>query len=185
VSADRGLRPARARRRGGDSLAAGLRGSLRIVGAYVVHLGVIVTFVAIAISANYQESAEATLRPGGRLDVAEFRLTFDSVAMEQEPHLTAQRATVQVSENGNPVGTLVPALNFYPTMREPLGTPAVRSTLARDLYLTVMNVGNDGSIGLRAIVTPAVSWIWLGVVVMALGTVLCLSGAGGLREGRA
>jgi cytochrome c-type biogenesis protein CcmF len=181
VTADRGLRPARARRRAGDSLGAGLRGSLRIVGSYIVHFGVIVTFLAIAISANYQHSVEATLKPGGRLDVGDFSLTFDSLALAQEPHLTSQRATVQVSENGASRGTLVPALNFYPTMREPIGTPAVRSTIARDLYLTVMNVGNDGSIGLRAIVTPAVSWIWLGVMVMALGTGLCLAGAGGLR----
>jgi cytochrome c-type biogenesis protein CcmF len=182
VSADRALRPVRARRRGGESVVSGVRGSLRLVGGYVVHLGVIVTFLAIAISANYQESAEGTLRPGGQLEVAEFRLTFDSLTMAQEPHLTAQRATVEVSEDGASVGTLVPALNFYPTMREPLGTPAVRSTLARDLYLTVMNVGNDGSIGLRAIVTPAVSWIWLGVVVMAVGTGLCLVDAGGPRR---
>jgi len=178
VSADQGLRPARARQRGGESLAAGVRGSLRQIGGYVVHGGVIMTFVAIAISANYQQSAEGTLRPGGTLAVDDFVLTFDSVRMEQEPHLTAQRATIQVSENGKARGALVPALNFYPTMREPLGTPAVRTTLVRDLYLTVMNVGNDGTIGLRAIITPAVSWIWLGVLIMGLGTALCLVGAG-------
>lgn len=178
VSADQGLRPARARRRGGDSLAAGLRGSLRQIGGYIVHAGVIITFLAIAISANYQQSAEGTLRPGGVLAVDDFELTFEAVRMEQEPHLTAQRATIQVSERGKPRGELVPALNFYPTMREPLGTPAVRTTLSRDLYLTVMNVGNDGTIGLRAIITPAVSWIWLGVLIMGVGTALCLMGAG-------
>ncbi|MDH3402317.1 MAG: heme lyase CcmF/NrfE family subunit [Acidobacteriota bacterium] len=177
VAADQGLRPARARRRGGASLAAGIRGSLRQIGGYVVHGGVIVTFVAIAISANYKESVEGTLRPGGQLELADYQLTFDSVALDQEPHLTAQRATISVTENGKSRGVLVPALNFYPTMREPLGTPAVRTSLVRDLYLTVMNVSNDGSIGLRAIVTPAVAWIWIGVLVMGLGTVLCLAGA--------
>jgi len=181
VSADQGLRPARARMRGGASFASGIRGSLRQVGGYVVHGGVIITFLAIAISSNYQESSEATLHPGGTLTVSNYELTLDSVQMEQMPHLTAQRATIQVAEGGESRGELVPALNFYPAMQAPLGTPAVRTTLVRDLYLTVMNVGNDGSIGLRAIITPAVSWIWLGVLIMGVGTVMCLVGAGGLE----
>ncbi len=179
VAADQGLRPARARRRGGASLAEGMRGSMRQIGGYVVHAGVIVTFVAIAISSNYQESAEGTLRPGGKLEVGGFDLTFESVVLDQQPHLAAQRATISVTENGEERGVLEPALNFYPTMREPLGTPAVRTSLVRDLYLTVMNVGNDGSIGLRAILTPAVAWVWIGVLVMGLGTALCLVGAAG------
>lgn len=177
VSADQGLRPARASHRGGASWAGSLRGSVRQLGGYIVHGGVVVTFVAIAISSNYQQSAEATLRPGGTLDIADYQLRFEQVRMEQEPHLTAQRATIGISRGGESRGVLVPALKFYPTMREPLGSPAVRTTLTRDLYLTVMNVGNDGSIGLRAIITPAVSWIWIGVLVMGLGTAMCVVGA--------
>jgi cytochrome c-type biogenesis protein CcmF len=50
----------------------------------------------------------------------------------------------------------------------------VISTPTHDLYLTLMNVGEDGRIGLRAILTPAVVWIWLGVLVMVVGTLLCL-----------
>ena len=37
-----------------------------------------------------------------------------------------------------------------------------------------MSVEPNGSIGLRAIVTPAVVWIWVGVFVMVAGTALCL-----------
>ncbi len=177
VAVDQGLRPIRARHRGGRGNPSGLRSTLRVVGGYVVHIGVIVTFVAIAISANYQESAEATLRPGEQLEIADFELTFGAVEVDRQPHRTAQKASIGIRRDGADTGTLEPALNFYDTMREPLGTPAVRTTLVRDLYLTVMNVGADGSIGLRAIVTPAVSWIWIGVLVMGLGTVLCLVGA--------
>ena len=144
----------------------------------VVAGGVVVTFVAIAISSNYQQSAEGTLRPGGQLELGDFQLTFESVVLDQQPHLAAQRATISLTENGKSRGVLEPALNFYPTMREPLGTPAVRSSLVRDLYLTVMNVGNDGSIGLRAILTPAVAWVWIGVLAMGFGTALCIVGAG-------
>ena len=69
---------------------------------------------------------------------------------------------------------LEPALNHYATSQQPIGTPAVRTSWTHDLYLTLMNVGADGTIGLRAIVTPAVVWIWMGVLVMVVGTALCL-----------
>ncbi len=178
VTADRGLRPARSRRAQGAGVGRALAGSLarapRLIGGYVVHFGVVVTFAAIAISSTFQTSAEATLRPGQALALGDYQLHLQGVALEQEAHLVAQRATVQVSRAGNLVGDLRPALNQYPTQREPIATPAVRTTWSHDLYLTLMNVGADGSVGLRAIVTPAVVWIWIGVLVMAAGTVLCL-----------
>ena len=88
--------------------------------------------------------------------------------------MTSQRATISIARGGKPKGTLEPALNHYPTQREPIGTPAVRTTLTHDLYLTVMNVDEMDRLGLKAIVTPAVSWIWIGVFIMVLGTLICL-----------
>jgi cytochrome c-type biogenesis protein CcmF len=183
VTADRGLRPARSRRSRGERAGRALLGSLRrtprLVGAYLVHFGVVVTFGAIAISATFQASAEATLRPGQELTLADYRLRLAEVGQDAEPHRTAQRATVQVARDGAPIGELRPALHQYPTQREPIATPAVRTAWNHDLYLTLMNVGDDGSIGLRAIVTPAVVWIWIGVLVMAAGMGLCLVPPGG------
>jgi cytochrome c-type biogenesis protein CcmF len=92
----------------------------------------------------------------------------------RQPHLVARQATVRVNRDGRELGILEPALKQYPTQREPIGSPAVRSSITHDLYLTLMNLGSDGTIGLRAIVTPAVGWIWAGVIVMVLGTGLCL-----------
>ncbi len=181
VTFDQGLRPARSRARRGESLPSALGSTARrvprLVGAYVVHLGVIVTFVAIAISASFQTSAEATLAPGQEMAVGDYRLTFERVVVERQPHRTIDKAVVGVRRDGKALGLLEPSLNVYFTQREPLGTPAVRTSASHDLYLTLMNVGNDGTIGLRAIVTPAVVWIWIGVLVMVAGTAVVLVSA--------
>ncbi|MDX1502380.1 MAG: cytochrome c-type biogenesis CcmF C-terminal domain-containing protein [Thermoanaerobaculia bacterium] len=168
VTAARGLEPARTGRPGV------VRSASRIFGGYLVHLGVIVTFVAIAVSATTQSSHEATLAPGQSMAAGRYEITFDRAAVEQQPHRLLRKAEVTVLRRGDAVGTLEPALSQYPTQREPLGTPAVRTTLSHDLYLTLMNIGPDGTVGLRAIVTPGVVWIWIGVLVMVAGTTLCL-----------
>jgi len=178
VTFDQGLRPARVRAAKGESLPRAVRVSVmrapRRLGGYIVHLGVIMTFVAISISSNYQTSHEATLAPGEVMSAGSYELRLADVSLDRKPHLVAQQASIQVEKGGRVIGSLVPALNHYPTQREPMGTPAVRTGLTHDLYLTLMNVTQDGTIGLRAIVTPAVVWIWIGVLVMTFGTVLCL-----------
>jgi cytochrome c-type biogenesis protein CcmF len=178
VTADQGLRPTRARAAKGEGLGTALRVSTarspRRLGGYLVHFGVIMTFVAISVSSNYQSSYEATLAPGEVLTAGDYELTFSSVVLDEQPHLVAQRASMQVGLNGREVGELVPAMKHYPSQREPLGSPAVRTSLTHDLYLMLMNVGGDGTVGIRAIVTPAVIWIWIGVTIMFFGTALCL-----------
>lgn len=172
------LRPTRQRLRHGEGAPRAFLTSLvrspRRVGAYLVHFGLLVTFVAVAISSTFQSEREATLRRGQSVELAPYTLTFVDVGVEREEHRVAQEATIGVEKNGRRLGSLLPRLNHYPAQREPLATPAVLSTATHDLYLTLMNVGNDGTVGLRAILTPAVVWIWIGVAVMVFGTVLCL-----------
>ena len=178
VTLDQGMRPARARARGGESVPRALGSSLtrspRRTGAYLVHLGVIVTFAAVAASSTFQTANEATLAPGGELVVGDYRLVFEGAVNERQPHREVQKAVVHVERNGRRLATLEPSLNQYDTQREPIMTPAVRTSLGHDLYLTLGSVGSDGRVGLRAILTPAVVWIWIGVLVMVAGTALCL-----------
>jgi cytochrome c-type biogenesis protein CcmF len=178
VTADQGLRPTRERRRRGESTGSAFVHSSRLaprrLGAYVVHFGVLVTFVAIAISANYQTEREATLAPGASAELGAYRMTFLDSRVIREPHLERHAARIAIERGGRQVAVLEPSLNFYPTQREPLGTPAVFTGATHDLYLTLMNISGGGTIGLRAIRTPAVVWIWIGVLMMVAGTGLCL-----------
>ncbi len=178
VTGARGTEAMRRRKARGDSASAAVSRSVlrspRLLGAYTVHFGVIVTFVAIAISSNFQTSEEAVLAPGQEMAIADYQLRFEQVALERQPHRVARMATLAVSDGGRSVGTLQPAMHHYPTMQEPIGTPAVRTSASHDLYLTVMEVLPDGRVGIRAIVTPAVVWIWIGVLIMTAGMGLCL-----------
>ncbi len=69
-----------------------------------------------------------------------------------------------------------PRLNYYPLSQQPIATPAVRSSLTEDLYLTLMAF--DGEQGehatVRAIVNPAVVWLWIGGMIMGVGAVIAI-----------
>ena len=82
---------------------------------------------------------------------------------------------MDVSRNGRGLGTLYPRMNQYESQREPIGTPAVRTSLTEDLYLSIHNIDPEsGTVGLLILVTPMVGWIWIATAVMALGGLVAL-----------
>jgi cytochrome c-type biogenesis protein CcmF len=165
--------------RRGEGLARALvetqRQSRRRTGAYVVHAGVVLIVIAIAVSSTMGYDTEVRLRAGESADVGPYRLTFLGADEVREPHRTSLVARVEVARDGRRVAVLDPRMNHYDTQREPIGTPAVRTGFGHDLYLSILNVDPaTQTLGLHALVNPMVGWIWIATFVMALGGVLAL-----------
>jgi len=155
-------------------LEAERRGRRRF-GGYVVHAGAVVIIIAIAVSSTMGMSRELTLREGESAELGSYTLTFLKAESLSEPHRQALVARIAVSRQGVALGTLSPRMNQYDSQREPIGTPAVRSSLREDLYLSIMNLDPErGSLGLLALINPMVGWIWIATAVMALGGLLAL-----------
>jgi cytochrome c-type biogenesis protein CcmF len=147
----------------------------RRFGGYVVHSGAVLVIVAIAVSSTMGVSKEVQLRVGERFELGAYALTFVKAEDVAEPHRRALVARVQVSRNGRDLGEMSPRMNQYDSQREPIGTPAVRTFLTEDLYLSVMNIDTQrGSLGLLAMINPMVGWIWIATGIMALGGVIAL-----------
>ncbi len=152
-----------------------LRRGRRRFGSYIVHAGAVVVLVAIAVSSSMKTSHEVQLKRGDSATIGSYTVTFLSVADKMEPNRESTIATFNVTENGKTVTTLEPRMNQYPTMREPIGTPAVYSTAASDLYLSIMNIDSAGqNVSLLMIVNPMVSWIWFAVIAMGIGGAIAL-----------
>jgi cytochrome c-type biogenesis protein CcmF len=150
------------------------RGRRRFAG-YVVHAGAVVVIVAIAVSSTMGLSKEVSLGKGESTQLGRYTLTFLGADVVNEPHRQSIVAQVQVRRGGAPAGTLFPRMNQYESQREPIGTPAVRSSLFEDLYLSAMNIDPQSQrLGLHAMVNPMVGWIWAATAAMGLGGVLAL-----------
>jgi cytochrome c-type biogenesis protein CcmF len=152
---------------------ARLRHSRRGVGAYVIHLGVVIAMIAIAVSSTMRVQSEVVLQTNQSAAIGGYQVTFLGTEERSEPHRASTIARVRVTKDGSAVTTLEPRMNQYEMMREPIGTPDVYSTLTGDLYISIASV-EQGRAGLLLIVTPLVSWIWMAVLMMAVGGVIAL-----------
>ena len=69
-----------------------------------------------------------------------------------------------------------PRLNKYRVDGQTIGTPSVRVGPTDDVYLALTKApsGEGSAIGLRVIVQPLILWLWVGGIVMVVGTLLAL-----------
>jgi cytochrome c-type biogenesis protein CcmF len=140
-----------------------------------VHLAVIIMVVAITASQSYKRTAEASLAPGESVQIGDFQITFVQTDARQEPHRFSLGARLSVSEGGESLGELVPALNFYETQREPVGTPAVRTLARGDLYISLLHVERDGSrVAIKVFFLPLVAYLWWSIPLLVLGSAIAL-----------
>jgi cytochrome c-type biogenesis protein CcmF len=143
----------------------------RRYGGYVAHFGVLIMAVAVAISSTMAQSTTATLAPGQSASLRGYTLTNDRLVVEplpDDPRVTETRA--EMSFAGPQSGTLATALRDYPNSSTAIATPAVRTALGEDLYVTLLaSDAKTGSVTVRIFVNPMVAWIWVGGFILALG----------------
>jgi len=149
----------------------------RRYGGYVVHTGIVVIIVALAISGTWRAEREVTLNQGEHMVLGDYVVQFDEVWGEQQPQRFVVGSTFTVFRKGKDVGQLQPRMNYYTGSQQPIATPAVKSSLKEDLYLTLMAFDQErGAYAtVRAIVNPAVPWLWIGGMIVALGGILAVA----------
>jgi cytochrome c-type biogenesis protein CcmF len=135
-----------------------------------VHLGVVAIAFGLAASQSYSHEATNSMRVGDEVTVAGH--TFELVGLREEETSRASVSTAEVLIDGEQV--FEPAISEFPNAGQAIGTPSVQTSLRQDIYLS-LGPGTDfaeGVISLRVIVAPMVVWLWIGGLMMFVGTFL-------------
>jgi cytochrome c-type biogenesis protein CcmF len=166
--------------RNGESLGAALvdgqlRRGRRRFASYIVHAAMVLVIIAIAVSSSMRTQTELHFVKGQTQRAVGYDLTFNGVEQRNEPHRLSTIGTFTLAKDGKQLDVLTPRMNQYQMMREPIGSPSVYSTAARDVYISLSNVdGSAQTASVTLYVAPMVLWIWLAVIAMALGALFGL-----------
>ena len=160
----------------------------RTGGGMVVHLGVVIVAVGMAASLSYGKRTEVRLAVGQSTRFDGHTVTYLGDRQVRYPNRTALDGLVQLDRG--PVGE--PAISQFAGVTEGIGTPWVVSGIHDDVYLT-LDVGPStpgGAAVIGVVVQPLVRWLWVGGIVMVVGTVLAAvpergRGRSGRRRGPA
>ena len=144
-------------------------------GGQLAHLGLAVTAVAIAVTGALGTETSATLTLGGTAELGDYTLRYDGVVQRDEPHRTVEAAQVVVLRGGDEITTLEPRLNLYRNSRQPIASPAVRTTLTEDLYVALRRLTPD-ELGIEAYRYPFMWLLWTGLALIVAGGGWALTG---------
>jgi cytochrome c-type biogenesis protein CcmF len=181
------LRALRARRRMGEALLPAMGGLIvrhnRRYGGFVVHLGILVIAVGVTGSQAWSLHREATLQKGEAVELAGYKFQFDSLSGREAGNHFLVESTFKVT-NGKAAGhELRPAKKFYPQEQSPIAHVDYRLGFIDDLYLVLGDFARDGSQAtVKVQVNRMVSWIWIGGVILTLGSVLAILPERGERK---
>jgi cytochrome c-type biogenesis protein CcmF len=156
----------------------------RRYGGYIVHVAMVLLFVAFAGMA-FKTETQATLRPGesATLQGPDGHVyTFTHLGVSQYNALNREitAALVDVKRDGKPVGRLrtekrqhVDALG-QPTF-EPSTEVGIMSGLRADLYVVLAGLVNGTEQAVfRFTINPLVWWVWFGGFVFVIGGLIVL-----------
>ncbi len=152
-------------------------------GGMIVHVGVVLIAVAFAASQSYVRQAEFDLQVGEQVTFAGHEIIYQGSAVLSHDNRTERVAFVRVDD----AKTYAPAIATFPFASQTIGIPSVRSTWRDDVALAVLQFPQQtdssdsfdgGRVILRVTVQPLVVWLWLGGIVMAVGTALSLIPSG-------
>ena len=147
----------------------------RRYGGYIIHVGVVAVFVGVAASSAFRVEVQQTLAAGQEVAAGKFTLRYERITKQDDPHMSRLAAVVSVWRDGRQIATLSPEKRFYKKPQQPTTEVAMRPTLTEDLYLVLGSYDEEsGLVTLLAYVNPLVSWIWIGGVIMALGTTVAM-----------
>jgi cytochrome c-type biogenesis protein CcmF len=144
----------------------------RRYGGYLVHLGIVVLFVGFAGSQAFTTQRDIQLREGQSAQVGGYTFTNEAASRARDTHVAEVGVTLGVSRDGERVGTLTPAINFYFDSQQRSTEVALRSRPDKDIYVVLVGLTEDGVARMSVFINPLVLWLWVaGFIILAGGLI--------------
>jgi cytochrome c-type biogenesis protein CcmF len=140
-------------------------------GMLLGHIGVGVFIIGVSIATVYELHEDVRLEVGDSQQLGAYRFTFTELQEIQGPNYDAQRATIDIFKGERRVARLHPEKRWYGSGGNPMTEAGIDAGLFRDLYVSLGEPVEQGWI-MRLHYKPAIRWVWLGALLMALGGVL-------------
>ncbi len=141
----------------------------RANGGMIVHLGVIMIAVAFAASSSFIRQGEFELNVGESASLGGHEITYlgsETVRLDEKTEIRTQIAI----DGGQAYS---PGFDLFDVSGMRVAVPSVKPGFTKDLYLTLLDIPEPGEPAVvRLQIQPMVVWLWLGGIVMAIGTAL-------------
>jgi cytochrome c-type biogenesis protein CcmF len=168
----------------------------RRYGGYIVHVGLVLTFMGFAGKA-YNVEEQVVLQPGDSTSIASpfghtYELTYQDMSWYTAQNMVKLIASFRVEKDGRPAGILTADIRQYNQREESSTEVGIKRAWNEDLYVILAGIDDANGVlrgtnarpvtTFRILVNPLVPWVWFGGFIMAVGTLIALWPSAGAVE---
>lgn len=135
------------------------------------HAGMGVFILGVAFTTAFSVEKDVRMEPGSRVDAGGYTFQLDGLVEKQGPNYVTTEGLVYVyDKNDQQVATLHPEKRIYTVQNMPMTEASIDEGLFRDLYVAMGEpINNSNAWAMRVYYKPFIQWIWMGVLLMAIG----------------
>jgi cytochrome c-type biogenesis protein CcmF len=146
-----------------------------VFGTALAHLGLGFTVLGLVGTIFFGTEHILTMKPGQTVDVSGRLVRFDGLAGYKGPNFDEERAHFSLLNSANSVvGEIYSAKRLYPVRQTTTTEAGIKTIGFSQLYVSIGDDGDDGSLVVRLWWKPFVTLIWGGGLVMMAGGAMSL-----------
>jgi cytochrome c-type biogenesis protein CcmF len=144
-------------------------------GTALAHFGLGVVLLGIVGETQWGAERIVAMKPSDRVTLRHYDFSFDGTVPRSGSNYRDLVARFTVRRDGEVLGTMQPAKRTFLSRNSTTTEAALMARGFSQLYVSLGDVGADGSIVVRIYHKPMVLMIWLGAVIMVIGGAFSLS----------
>ena len=139
-------------------------------GMWIAHFGIVIFLVGALGNGIYKTESVARMNIGDKISLGSDSAELQAISTRNGRNYEALVATLKLADSDNKqIGMLYPEKRIYPVERQTTTEAAIRQTVTADYYAVLGDGNRADGYTVRLYHKPFVSWIWIGVIMMALG----------------
>ena len=151
-----------------------IRRNHRRYGGYIIHIGVVLIAMGVIGDAYFKQETQGTVLQGESLSVGGYQLEFkELLGYPGSDGREIVEAATSLSQDGQIIRELSPRRDYFVVQEQPVSVPGVYSTPGMDFYVLLVGWDAGGtSATFKIYLNPLINWVWVGGIVMILGTII-------------
>jgi cytochrome c-type biogenesis protein CcmF len=155
--------------------ATAVRNNRRRYGGQIIHFAIVLIVAGITGSQAYQTEVQVALAQGEQVEVGGYTLDYRGYTyrqIEEDGNKILNQAVVDVYRGERRMATVQPERNLHSNTQGAVTEVALRSNLKEDLYIVLASLEADGLAAFQVLINPMVLWLWIGGMVLIVGTLI-------------
>jgi cytochrome c-type biogenesis protein CcmF len=137
---------------------------------WIAHFGIVIFLVGALGDGIYKTESVARMHIGDKISLGFDSAELQAISNRNGRNYEALVATLKLSNSNNKqIDILYPEKRIYPVERQTTTEAAIHQTVTANYYAVLGDGNKEDGYTVRLYHKPFVSWIWIGVIMMALG----------------